>query len=116
MPINQQSAQPLSAQIKDDLRRKISAGDVPVGEKLPSLRAMARDYGVAELTVHVAVKELQNEGVLTSTSGRGTFVSSVPEEVSASDETTDLQSIREEVRELRARVEAVERAQSQSDR
>ncbi|WP_114451095.1 GntR family transcriptional regulator [Halopolyspora algeriensis] len=116
MPINQQSAQPLSAQIEDDLRRKITAGDVQVGEKLPSLRSLADEYGVAELTVHVAVKKLQHEGVLTSVSGRGTFVNAKPEDLAAGEETSELQAIRDEVRELRVRVEAVEQAQSEADR
>lgn len=114
MPIDQQSAQPLSAQIEDDLRRKITAGDPQVGKKLPSLRSLAEEYGVAELTVHAAVKKLQHEGILTSVSGRGTFVSAKPEDVATGDETSELQAIRDEVRELRMRVEAVEQAQSET--
>ncbi|QGK71603.1 GntR family transcriptional regulator [Allosaccharopolyspora coralli] len=116
MPINQQGAQPLSAQIEEDLRRQITAGEVQVGAKLPSLRSLAEDYGVAELTVHVAVKKLQHEGVLTSVSGRGTFVSAKPDDVAPSDETSELQAIRDEVRELRMRVEAVEQSQSEAGR
>ncbi len=116
MAINQQSAQPLSAQIEEDLRRRITSGEVQVGEKLPSLRSLAEDYGVAELTVHVAVKKLQHEGVLTSVSGRGTFINAKPEDVNTESETSDLQAIRDELRELRLRVEAVEQAQSEAGR
>lgn len=105
----------MSAQIEDDLRRRITSGEVQVGEKLPSLRSLAEDYGVAELTVHVAVKKLQHEGVLTSVSGRGTFVNAKPDDVSNS-ETSELQTIRDELRELRLRVEAVEQAQSEAGR
>ncbi|MEV4728882.1 GntR family transcriptional regulator [Saccharopolyspora sp. NPDC049426] len=115
MAINQQSAQPLSAQIEDDLRRRITSGEVQVGEKLPSLRSLAEDYGVAELTVHVAVKKLQHEGVLTSVSGRGTFVNAKPVDT-ADGEASELQAIRDELRELRLRVEAVEQAQSEAGR
>lgn len=96
-------------QIKKDLRRKISEGEIAVGDKLSSLRKLSTEYGVAELTVHVAIKELQNEGILTSVSGRGTFVRAVPaEDADSMDVATQLDSLQTEVRELRTRMEAIE--------
>lgn len=113
MPINRQDAQPLSAQIAADLRRRITEEQYPVGEKLPSLRTLASEYGVAELTVHAAVKELQHEGVLASTSGRGTFVVALP--ATARDGSPDvaavLEAMQSQLDEFRSRLEAVERAQ-----
>lgn len=40
-------------------------------------------------------------------------MSAMPEEPPASDDLPDLQAIRDEIRDLRARLEAVERARSQ---
>lgn len=113
MPINQQGAEPLSAQVKADIKRRIQAGDFPVGDKIPSLRALAADYEVAELTVHAAVKELQFEGVLQSASGRGTYVRALPGEEAAEAEglAATVESLRAEVAELRGRVESIERSQ-----
>ncbi|WP_186762940.1 GntR family transcriptional regulator [Lentzea tibetensis] len=116
MPINRQNARPLSAQIADDLRRRVATEQLVVGEKIPSLRALAEEYSVAELTVHAAVKELQHEGVLASTSGRGTFVKALPsagseEPVDSDAVLTELRELRQEVEALRTRVEAVEQSQ-----
>lgn len=115
VPINPQDVRPLSAQIAQDLRVRIRRGDFPVGAKFPSLRTLGREYGVAELTVHAAVRQLQHEGVLVSTSGRGTFVRELPD--AAGDDGSVLAALgalRDEVRELRQRVEALEAAQHSS--
>ena len=122
MPINPQDAQPLSAQITQDLRRQITAGDFKVGDKLPSLRALADRYAVAELTVHAAIKTLQHEGVLVSVSGRGTFIRALPvtesesQALSGVELTTEVRALREAVEGLRTRLEAVENAQDKQSR
>jgi len=108
--IDPRDPRPLSAQITDDLRGRITAGRYVVGAKLPSLRALAEEYAVAELTVHAAVKQLQHEGVLVSTAGRGTFVHALPGEASAARDA-DIAALREELAELRGRVEALEKSQ-----
>lgn len=106
--IDQHGAQPLSAQIRDDLSGRIRAGRFKVGEKIPSLRALADEYGVAELTVHSAIRELQHAGVLESSTGRGTFVRRVPDDVGVSSEES-VEALRAEVADLRQRVEALEK-------
>jgi DNA-binding GntR family transcriptional regulator len=106
--IDPNGAKTLNAQVKADVVRRIGTGEYPVGEKIPSLRALAEQYGVAELTVHAAVKELQHEGVLESVAGRGTFVRALPAERSNPDLATQLAELRGEFAELRARVEALE--------
>ncbi|HWD00955.1 GntR family transcriptional regulator [Amycolatopsis mongoliensis] len=106
MPIDQQGAQPLGAQIRDDLVRRIRAGEFALGEKIPSLKALAGTYNVAELTVHNAIRELQHAGVLESAAGRGTFVRSLPDESAPAD---DVAALRAEVADLRRRVEELEK-------
>lgn len=112
MPIDRQSAQPLTVQITEDLKRRIDREEFPVGTKFPSLRELSRDYGVAELTVHASVKDLQREGILTSASGRGTYVSGKPSDagdldVSVSPE--NFAALKAEVADLRSRLEDLER-------
>jgi DNA-binding GntR family transcriptional regulator len=101
--IDPNSAVPLSAQVKSDIVERISSGEYALGEKIPSLRSLATQHGVAELTVHAAVKELQYEGVLESVSGRGTLPSAGP-----SDLVTAVDELRRELAELRDRVSAIE--------
>ncbi|GGU87368.1 GntR family transcriptional regulator [Lentzea flava] len=113
MPIDRHSAQPLTVQIADDLKRRIDRDEFPVGTKFPSLRDLSRDYSVAELTVHAAVKDLQREGLLTSASGRGTFVSAKPSDSVADDpellvSPESFAALRAEVADLRTRLEKLE--------
>lgn len=107
MAIDPNSAVPLSAQVKADIIERITSGEYVVGEKIPSLRSLATQHSVAELTVHAAVKELQYEGVLESASGRGTFVRALPG-ARPGDLATVVEELRREVAELRERVSAIE--------
>lgn len=61
-------------QVADDLRADIESGTLPVGSKLPSEPELGRIYGVAKATVHNAIVRLRDDGLLTVTLGRGTFV------------------------------------------
>ncbi|MGH3631232.1 MAG: GntR family transcriptional regulator [Sciscionella sp.] len=110
MAIDQRGAQPLGMQIRDDLVRRIRADEFTVGEKIPSLRALAAHYDVAELTVHAASRELQHLGVLESSSGRGTFVRRVPDGTATPEGGEGLADLRAEVVELRKRVDALEKS------
>ena len=109
--INPNDARPLSVQIAADLRRRITDGEFTVGAKLPSLRALALEYGVAELTVHAAVKELQRRCVVISTPGRGTFVHALPSGSARDSGVGEHAALREEIAALRERVKKLERDQ-----
>jgi|SRR5690606_22197077 len=61
-------------EIADDLRRKIRSGELAEGAKLPTLRDMTNQYGVAPMTVRDALSTLINEGLLRSSRPHGTFV------------------------------------------
>jgi GntR family transcriptional regulator len=62
-------------QVADDLRQAIRAGKLKPGERLPSGRKLAEQYGVALLTVQRALDSLRGDN-LVMTSRRGTFVQS----------------------------------------
>lgn len=109
--IDRGSAQPLQAQLADDIRRRIRTGEFAPGAKLPPLRALTTEYDVAEMTVHAAIRELQREGLLVSSRGRGTFVSedvSSLEDVQPSSVEARLSELRKTVEDLAARVESLE--------
>jgi len=65
---------PRYQQIKDDLLARIRAGEWKVGDAIPPEEGLARDFGVARMTVNRALRELTDAGVLTRTRGAGTFV------------------------------------------
>src|SRR6266487_540950 len=52
----------------------MDSGELPPGERLPTIRQLEKDYGVAQQTVQHAFKLLRQEGRIVSWQGRGTFV------------------------------------------
>jgi 2-aminoadipate transaminase len=67
--------QPLYVQIRDQIRGRILSGALPVGERLEPSRELAKRLGVHRTTVSNAYAELEAEGLIQGTVGRGTFVS-----------------------------------------
>jgi DNA-binding GntR family transcriptional regulator len=91
-----------SVQIADDLRSRIEAGEFAPGAKLPSIRELAGEYNVAQMTANGALQRLRTEGLVVA-SGRGHFVAEVPPD-SEPTLADRLQAVEAEIRELRSRV------------
>jgi DNA-binding GntR family transcriptional regulator len=66
---------PTYAQVADHLRSAITSGELRSGQRIPSQKQLAKEFGVSAMTVHAAVRQLREEGVLVSSQGRGVFVS-----------------------------------------
>ena len=64
----------LGIQLRGLIEYGVACGELKRGERLPSVRRMAEDLGVAAMTVAQVFKELQAAGVIRSEPGRGTFV------------------------------------------
>ena len=69
---------PVYRQIADHIRREIEAGRLDAGDRLPTIRALARTLNVNRDTVALAYDELVSQGRLEATVGRGTFVRGSP--------------------------------------
>jgi DNA-binding transcriptional regulator YhcF (GntR family) len=62
-------------QLRRQLLDLVGSGALAAGDRLPPLRQLAGDLGLAVGTVARAYRELESEGVLTSRRGGGTRVS-----------------------------------------
>src|ERR1051325_5195444 len=69
---------PLGQQLVDELRRRVQAGSLGPGERLPPLRGLASSLSVTPETVANAYRRLVEEGYLRGEVGRGTFVAAPP--------------------------------------
>jgi DNA-binding transcriptional regulator YhcF (GntR family) len=69
------SAEPASDQVKRQLSEQISAGELAPGSKLPTVRALAEQLGLAPNTVAKAYRELESSGLIDTRGRAGTFVS-----------------------------------------
>ncbi len=65
---------PLYVQVKERIATDIRAGVYRAGDQLPPERDFAMRLGVSRNTISQAYKELEDDGVLISLQGRGTFV------------------------------------------
>lgn len=68
-------------QIRDQIRGLIASGQLAADERLPSVRQLAKDLGVAVGTVAKAYRALENEGLLKARTGGGTRVSQTADTV-----------------------------------
>lgn len=71
--VDQSSATPAFDQIREQLTGLIRVGALPPGHRLPSIRQLAGDLGIAPGTVARAFTELESAGLIAS-SRSGTFV------------------------------------------
>ncbi|MFI7375480.1 GntR family transcriptional regulator [Actinoplanes sp. NPDC049668] len=60
--------------IAADLTAKIRGGELPPGSALPPQRELSSAYGVTLVTLRQALRQLEDDGLLSQQPGRGTFV------------------------------------------
>ncbi|PKM43532.1 MAG: GntR family transcriptional regulator [Firmicutes bacterium HGW-Firmicutes-8] len=65
---------PLYHQLTQEVKRLIQKGEWEAGRKVPTERELAEQLHISRNTVSSAYKELEAEGILISTQGKGTFV------------------------------------------
>lgn len=74
--VKRTDSRPRHQQIAAELRAAIMAGDLQVGEKIPSTRELESQFEVTNKTVQDAVQVLKDEGILVGRRGQGVFVRS----------------------------------------
>lgn len=72
--VNKESGVPLYLQVKKQIMDLIKKGTLKVGNKMPTERELSENLKVSRNTISAAYNELEQEGVLKSYQGRGTFV------------------------------------------
>jgi GntR family transcriptional regulator len=98
------SASPLYAQLADALRERIVKGNWPIGTQIPTLPALAQEFGVGLITVRQAVQLLKNEQLVVPEQGRGTFVRHKPQTHPKMRVESSLQGLADLYRKLAPRV------------
>ena len=73
--IDLQSRVPLYEQLQEQIIRLSMLGILDENQQLPSVRALAREVSVNPNTVAKAYQQLEQQGIIYTVSGRGSFVS-----------------------------------------
>ena len=72
--------EPIYAQITRQIKQQILSGALRPGDALPSIRLLAKELRISVITTKRAYEELEREGLITSQTGRGSFVAPVSSE------------------------------------
>ena len=72
--IDASSGTPIYRQIVDQVRQAIAGGTLRPGDRLPSVRDLAIELAVNPNTIAKAYQDLERDGVIETSRGRGTFV------------------------------------------
>ena len=86
-PLDADDPEPPFEQLRRQVASRAARGDLPPGTRLPTVRALAAELGVAPGTVARAYKELEADGVVVTEGRRGTSIASTP--AAASREAAD---------------------------
>ena len=74
MKVEFDNQSPIYLQIVNDLKAKIAIGRISCSDRLPSVREMAKEFGVNPNTMQRVYRRLEQDGVCFSNRGTGTFV------------------------------------------
>ena len=72
--------EPIYEQIKRQIKSQIIAGALKEGDLLPSIRRLAAELQISVITTKRAYDDLEREGFVETSVGRGTFVARQREE------------------------------------
>lgn len=69
-------ALPVYEQVREQIRRMVAAGTLAPGTRLPTIRQLAADLGLAKGTIERAYELLEGDDVIERHGRNGTYVSS----------------------------------------
>ena len=69
--ISSNTGKPIYEQITSQIKAMIMSGELKTGDPIPSMRALAKSIHVSVITVQKAYEDLQRDGFIETTVGRG---------------------------------------------
>lgn len=73
--ISTNNNKPIYEQITSQIKAKVMSGELKHGDAIPSMRALAKSLHISVITVQRAYEDLQRDGFIETTVGRGSFIS-----------------------------------------
>ncbi len=72
--VDPRSGVPLYLQLIEQIKRAVALGSLAPGEQLPTVKALALDLTINPNTVARVYRELERDGLIETSPGRGSFV------------------------------------------
>jgi GntR family transcriptional regulator len=82
--IDNASDRPVYQQIIDQVKRDIAIGRLGKDERLPTVRQLAGQLAINPNTIAKAYRQMEQEGIITTRPGAGTFVANLDSDLSGS--------------------------------
>ena len=79
--INHTSMEPIYEQIVAQIKAEVIEGTLTAGEAPPSVRALSRELKISALTVKKAYDNLEEEGLVVTVHGKGSFIAAANQEL-----------------------------------
>lgn len=79
--LSDSSRVPIYHQIEEQIKAMIASGQLPAGTVLPSIRALSKDLKISVITTRRAYQNLEFQGFIKTTQGKGTFVAEIEEKM-----------------------------------
>lgn len=79
--INHTSMEPIYEQIVVQIKAEVIEGRMTAGDALPSVRVLSKELKISALTVKKAYDNLEEEGLIVTVHGKGSFISAANQEL-----------------------------------
>lgn len=73
--ISNNTSKPIYEQITSQMKALVMDGSLKTGDPVPSMRSLAKSLHISVITVQKAYEDLQRDGFIETTVGRGSFIS-----------------------------------------
>ena len=73
--ISSNTSKPIYEQITSQIKANVMSGELKTGDPIPSMRSLAKSLHISVITVQKAYEDLQRDGFIETTVGRGSFIS-----------------------------------------
>ncbi|MBQ9210707.1 MAG: GntR family transcriptional regulator [Clostridia bacterium] len=99
--IDPRSKAPIYEQLRDQLRWQITMGFLAPEEPLPSVRKLSGELGINPNTIQKAYREMEQEGLIYSQPGRGSFVTPATGEQRQKQQDSQMALLEKEIRKAK---------------
>lgn len=65
---------PLFIRVYQLLRKRLDTGEWPLGAQVPTIEQLMAEYGVSRITIREALAQIEREGLISRSRGKGTHV------------------------------------------
>lgn len=98
--ISNSTSKSIYEQITSQIKQMIMSGELKSGESIPSMRSLAKSLHISVITVQKAYEDLQKDGFIETTVGRGSFVRADNKEYIQEEKQREIESCLQKAIEL----------------